>query len=418
MKNYLLLSTVLLVSILTTSCNKAGESAKANTPPPTTVKIATLQNGQLQDTSQYVGTLQAERTVDLKPEIQGRIEKILVQPGARVKQGDAIVILNPEQALPQYNSAQAAVAAAIAARNTAAKNLQASIAQLSQSQSQYQLAKINNTRYQYLAQQGAVDRATADNYATNLKVQQGVVRTNQNQIAANRAALTQAEANVRQAQANAAAAQVNVNFKRVAAPIDGFVGNINLKIGDYVNTGDTLTTINQNNAFDLQIPIPISRSNELKTGLPVQLLDPNTNAVLGSGNIYFVSSQADSNAQSIITRARFLNKGGNLRDGQYVKASVIWNTKQGVLVPVNAVTTIGGQSFVFVAKQNQVNGKNQLVARQVPVTLGDIQGQQYQIEKGLKPGDEVITSGILKLRDGVPIVSNANNAANNAQSQS
>lgn len=417
MKNYLSLSTVLLVSILTTSCNKVGESAKANTPPPTPVEIETLQRGKLQDTSQYVGTLQAERTVNLKPEIQGRIEQILVQPGARVKQGDAIFILNPEQALPQYNSAQAAVAAAIAARNTAAKNLQASIAQLYQSQSQYQLAKVNNTRYQYLAQQGAVDRATADSYATNLKVEQGVVRTNQNQIAANRASLIQAGANVRQAQANAASAQVSVNFKRVAAPIDGFVGNITLKIGDYVNTGDTLTTINQNNAFDLQIPIPINRSGELKTGLSVQLLDPNTGTQLGSGNIYFVSPQANSTAQSIITRARFMNTNGNLRDGQYVRASVIWSTKPGVLVPVNSVTTIGGQSFVYVAKQNQVNGKNQLVARQVPVTVGDIQGQQYQIEKGLNPGDEVITSGILKLRDGAPIASDTNNTTN-TQSQS
>lgn len=410
MRNYLLLSTALLLSILTTSCNKAGDSAKANSPPPTPVKLQSLQNGRLEDTSQYVGTLQAERTVNLKPEIQGKIEQILVQPGAKVKPGDAIFLLNPEQALPQYNSAQAAVAAAIAGRNTAAKTLQASISQLYQSQSQYQLAKVNNTRYQYLAQQGAIDRATADSYATTLKVDQGVVRTNQNQIAANRASLAQAEANVKKAQSDAASAQVSVNFKRVTAPIAGSVGNITLKVGDYVNTGDTLTTINQNNAFDLQIPIPINHSAELKTGLPVQLLDPNTSTLLGSGNIYFVSSQADSNAQSIITRARFLNTGGNLRDGQYVKAGVVWSTKSGVLVPVNAVTTIGGQSFVFVAKQNQVNGKNQLVARQVPVTLGDIQGQQYQIEKGLNPGDKVVTSGILKLRDGVPIVSDANNS--------
>ena len=209
---------------------------------------------------------------------------------------------------------------------------------------------------------------------------------------------------------------MTVNQKRVVAPIAGSVGNINLKVGDYVSTGDTLTTINQNNAFDLQIPIPISRAGELKTGLPVQLLDPNTSAEVGSGNIYFVSSQANSNAQSIVTRARFLNRGSNIRDGEYVKARVVWNTKPGVLVPVNAVTTIGGQSFVFVAKENQVNGKKQLVARQVPVTIGDIQGQQYQVEKGLNSGDQVITSGTIKLRDGSPIVSQANNSSSPSKS--
>ncbi len=410
MRKYPLLGTVLLLSILTSSCNKANDSAKASSPPPTTVQLQSLQTGTLQDSSEYVGTLEAEKTVNLKPEIQGRIQQILVPPGAQVKQGSPIIILTADQTVPQYNSAQAATAAAIAARNTATKNLQATGSQLSQAQAQYQLAQANNTRYQYLVQQGAIDRATGDTYATNLKVQRDAVRTAQNQVAANQANLVQAEANVRKAQADAASYEVTVNQKRVVAPISGSVGNINLKVGDYVNTGDTLTTINQNNAFDLQIPIPISRAGELKTGLRVQLLDPNTSAAVGSGNIYFVSSQADSNAQSIVTRARFLNRGSNLRDGQYVKARVVWNTKPGVLVPVNAVTTIGGQSFVFVAKENQVNGKNQLVARQVPVTVGDIQGQQYQIEKGLNSGDQVITSGTIKLRDGSPIVSQANNS--------
>ncbi|MDF5725317.1 MAG: efflux RND transporter periplasmic adaptor subunit [Rhizonema sp. PD37] len=410
MRKYPLLGTVLLLSVLTSSCNKANDSAKASSPPPTAVQLQSLQTGTLQDSSEYVGTLEAEKTVNLKPEIQGRIQQILVPPGAEVKQGSPIIILTADQTVPQYNSAQAAIAAAIAARNTAAKNVQATRSQLSQAQAQFKLAQANNTRYQFLVQQGAIDRATGDTYATNLKVQQGAVRTAQDQVAANQANLVQAEANVRKAQADAASYEVTVNQKRVVAPISGFVGNINLKVGDYVNTGDTLTTINQNNAFDLQIPIPISRSGELKTGLAVQLLDPNTNAAVGSGNIYFVSSQADSNAQSIVTRARFLNRGSNLRDGQYVKARVVWNTKPGVLVPVNAVTTIGGQSFVFVAKENQVKGKKQLVARQVPVTLGDIQGQQYQIDKGLNSGDQVITSGTIKLRDGSPIVSQASNS--------
>ena len=415
MRKYPLLGTLFLLSILTSSCNKANNSDKASSPP-TQVQLQSLQTGTLQDSTDYIGTLEAEKTVNLKPEIQGRIQQILVPPGALVKRGDPIIILTPDQTVPQYNSAQAAVVAAIAARNTAAKTLQATRSQLSQAQAQSQLAQANNKRYKFLVQQGAVDRATGDTYATNLKVQADAVRTAQNQVAANQANLVQAQANVRKAQADAASYEVTVNQKRVVAPIAGSVGNINLKVGDYVSTGDTLTTINQNNAFDLQIPIPISRAGELKTGLPVQLLDPNTSAEVGSGNIYFVSSQADSNAQSIVTRARFLNRGSNIRDGEYVKARVVWNTKPGVLVPVNAVTTIGGQSFVFVAKENQVNGKKQLVARQVPVTIGDIQGQQYQVEKGLNSGDQVITSGTIKLRDGSPIVSQANNSSSPSKS--
>ena len=159
---------------------------------------------------------------------------------------------------------------------------------------------------------------------------------------------------------------------------------------------------------------------------------PTLKNLLSVGSIYFVSSKVDPNAQSVLTRAKFSNTNGNLRDSQYVKASIVWDTSPGVLVPVTAVKTIGGQSFVFTAanqtnqtdttKQNNKTNqpdqpdqsKPQLVAHQVPVTLGQIQGQDYQITKGLKPGDRVIISGIQKLRDGAAISPQSSNAANAA----
>lgn len=403
MKHYQLLGTALLLSVLTTACGKGEQSAKASGPPPTPVQLQNLQASTLQDSTEFIGTLEAEQSVELKPQIEGRIDQILVQPGARVNRGDPIFLLNPAQTVPQLNSAQANVNATVAARATAAQQVQVARAQLASAQSQYQLAQTNNNRYQYLAGQGAINQSTAEQYATNVRVQADAVRQAQAQVNASQAALNQAEANVRRAQAEAAAAAVNVEFKRVTAPISGSVGNITLKPGDYVTTGQTLTTINQNNFFDLQIPIPLSRSGQLRPGLAVQLLDPNTGNQLGSGSIYFVSPQTDPNAQSILTRARFPNASGNLRDAQYVRARVIWSTQPGVLVPTEAVTPIAGQNFVFVAQETQANGKSQLVARQVPVTLGNIQGQDYQVVKGLKPGDKVIVSGVLRLRDGAPI---------------
>ena len=139
----------------------------------------------------------------------------------------------------------------------------------------------------------------------------------------------------------------------VIAPISGSVGNITLKVGDYVTTGQSLTTLNQNSVFDLQVPIPLGHSKQLHPGLAVQLLDPNGNQLLGSGTLYFVASQTDPSAQTILARARFSNANGMLRDAQYVKARIIWQTKPGVLIPVDAVTSIGGQSFVFVAENQR-----------------------------------------------------------------
>lgn len=403
MIRYQLISAALLLSTLATACSKGGNSAKASAPPPSHVQVQTLQTNTLEDSTEYVGTLQAAQTIQLVPQIQGRIRQVLVNPGAQVKQGDPVFLLDPDVTLPQVKSAQATVSANIAARNTAAKQLQAAQSALTSAQAQYQLAQVNNTRYQYLAQQGAVGVATAQQYATTVRVNLAQVNQNQAQVNAARAALAQADENVRKAQADLQTARVSLNFKTVVAPISGTVGDFTLKTGDYVTSGQVLTTINQNNFFDLQIPIPINYAGQLHPGLPVQLLDPTTGAQLSTGNIYFVSPQTNPTAQSISTKARFSNANGRLRDSQYVKGRVIWSTKPGVLVPTVAVAPIGAQSFVFVVQEKTVNGKNQTVARQVPVTLGDIQGQSYQVVRGLKAGDEVIVSGVQKLRDGSPV---------------
>jgi RND family efflux transporter MFP subunit len=402
-KRYQICSIILLLSTLTSACGRVDGSANASAFPPTPVQLQTLQTRQLQDSTDFVGTLEAEQTVDLKPQIVGQISRILVKPGDRVQPGDVVFELNPDQTVPQLNSALASVNSAKSAVNTAAQQLQAAKSQLASAQSQYELAQVNNSRYQYLAQQGAIDRMTADQYATALKVQANAVNSAKDQVRAAQAGLSQAKAGVAQAQAQANAARVNVNFKQVTAPISGSVGNITLKVGDYVNAGDTLTTINQNNTFDLQIPIPLNRARQLHPGLVTQLIDPTTGAQVGMGTIYFVSPQADATNQTILTRARFSNTSGKLRDAQYVRARVIWDTKPGVLVPVDAVTTIGGQSFVFVAVENTAEGKTQMMAHQIPITLGAIQGQNYQVLKGLESGDKVIVSGVQKLRDRAPI---------------
>ncbi len=404
MKPYHLISTVFLLSILTVACGKPGESAQAKkVPPPMPVQWQTLKTSTLQDSSEYVGMLEAEQTVALKPQIDGRIQQILVKPGDRVTQGEPIFILNPGQTVPLLRSAQASLKSAIAARKTATQQLRVSQSQLASAQSQNELARTNNQRYQDLVRQGAVAQITADQYATALRVQVDAVKQAKNQVNASQAVVNQAEANVQKAQADINNAQVSVNYKRVIAPISGSVGNITLKIGDYVTIGQSLTMINQNSVFDLQVPISVSHSKQLHPGLAVQLLEPNSNQLLDSGALHFVASHTNPSSQTILTRARFSNANGMLRDAQYVKARIIWQTKPGVLIPVDAVTSIGGQNFVFVAENSAANGTQQ-VAHELPVTLGPIQGQNYQVLQGLKSGDKVIDVGITKLKDGAVIV--------------
>jgi 3-deoxy-D-arabino-heptulosonate 7-phosphate (DAHP) synthase class II len=88
-----------------------------------------------------------------------------------------------------------------------------------------------------------------------------------------------------------------------------------------------------------------------------------------------------------------------LRSQQLVRARITWSTHQGLTIPVVAVSRISGQFFAFVAEQK--DGKQ--VARQIPLTLGDISGNDYKVISGLKAGDDVIVSGGQNLADGMPI---------------
>ena len=196
MKLYPLLSTALLVSVLIAFCGKVEESAQASSSLPTPVQLRMLQASTLQDSIEFVGNLEAQQTVELKPQIDEQIQQILVRPSDQVEQGDPIFILSLAATAPQFESTQAAIIAALHACDNAIQKLRAAEAQLASARSQYDLARVNDTQYQYLANQGAIEQLTADQYATNQNVQADAVKSAEEQVAGARAALNQSDANV------------------------------------------------------------------------------------------------------------------------------------------------------------------------------------------------------------------------------
>lgn len=354
-----------------------------------------------------MGSLQSVKQVQLVSQINGRITAVPVTYGQFVRTGTTILQLEPDQTAPQLATAIAQANAAQMALKTAQANLSASIAQRGTIVAEMKLNQANYERAKVLFQEGAASALQLDQQTASLGVSKAQLAAQDETIQANRAAVRQAQANLKAAQAQIANAQVPFSFKQVTAPINGVVGNINVKVGDYVNTGETFTTITENAFFDLLISVPTNYSNQLQPGVAVELLDPKTNEKLSQGSIFFVSPVVNNDAQSILTRARFPNTSGKLRNGQYVKARVIWSRRPGILVPVTAVAPLSGQNFVFVAqnspcKQGDPNPSGQIVCQRL-VELGAVQGQSYQVIQGLKPGDNIAVSGIINLRNGVPI---------------
>ena len=171
----------------------------------------------------------------------------------------------------------------------------------------------------------------------------------------------------------------NLEFNFVYAPVDGIVGNFaDKKIGDFVNVGEVITTITDNSSFLLNVNIPTELKDQLRVGTPVEIVKEDGQSG-PKGQISFVSPRVDQGTQSLLAKFSFANDG-SLSDRQYVRTRVIWNRKPGVLVPTQAVTKLGGQSFVFVKRETtDDDGKTQTVAKQIPVSLGAIQGQAYQV---------------------------------------
>ncbi|MBE9224950.1 efflux RND transporter periplasmic adaptor subunit [Phormidium sp. LEGE 05292] len=274
-------------------------------------------------------------------------------------------------------------------------------------------AAVNVARQQLVAAQKSLSSAQANVTAAqstvtqaqaNIRSAQATVTQAEANIKAAQATVAQAQAGVSQAEANVKAANTALGYNKVVAPINGVVGTIPVRVGDFVNTGQQVTSIIQNDAFELQIPVSVQRTPQLKLGLPVQIINPQNNKPAVIGSISFISPQIDRASQTILTKAVFPNVKDYLRDQLTVTAKIVWNEGTGILIPTESVTRIGNQPFVFVAQESKdKDGKSQMTVNQTTVQLGPVQGNNFQVKEGLQTGQSIAVSNILRLRNGVPI---------------
>ena len=379
------------------------QPAAAQAPPPLPVKVQTIASSQVQSTAEFVGKLEAQERVSLQPQIQGRIDRVLVASGDYVTQGTPILTLSLDQTQANVSSAIATVNSSQAAVRTAEAQREAKRADRAKAESDVKLQEVQFKRTQYLVGQGAQAQSELDMARNKLETAIATLNAADKDVIASQASVNQAQSNVNQAQAQGAANQVNLNQKQVVAPIDGIVGDFSIKAGDYVSVGQTLVSIIKNDALDMRLSVPSNNLAQLRQGLPVELLDASTGKQLTTGSISFISPQVNSDAQAILVKARFGNEDGKLRDGQYVRTRIIWNQKTGIVIPMQAVNRVGGQNFIYVVEEDKSKEKPQFVVHQKPVKLGDVQNDRYPVLEGIKVGDQVAISNILKLRDGALI---------------
>jgi RND family efflux transporter MFP subunit len=320
------------------------------------VKTHVLQLVPIPETSEYLSTLKWRQSAAINPQVAGQIVKINVKSGDHVNANVALIEIDPSKQQATVNSQEAA-------RNAQAATLQ------------YQ--KVQYDRAQQLYSSGLIAKQDFDSaksaYETAL------------------AQYNSLEAQVREQ-------QVQLNYYEVTAPSAGIIGDIPVHVGDYVTTSTLLTTLDQPSNLEAYIYVPVDRSRVLRVGEPVQLLDGSGN-IIARSSLYFVSSEVDPTTQSVLAKAIIANPGDKFRTDEYVRARITWRTSPGLTVPILAVSRINGQFFIFVAEKK---GEGTL-ARQKLIEVGQIIGNDYVVQSGLKPGDHIIVAGFQFLADGVPV---------------
>ncbi len=372
---------------------------QAEAPPPPKVKVATVQPGMLVDTGTYNTQLQSRRAINLSPQVSGRIVQILVNSGVNVPQGAPLIQIDPSEQTAAVASQFATIQAAQATVETSRAELRALEAQRRANLATLEFNRLQAERYTALFEQGAVSKEQAQSYILSYRTAQADLQATDADIRAQQATIIENEKVLQQAQANTQQQAVLLNWFTVNAPFAGNVGNIGPRIGDYVTPQTNLLTLTENQPLEVYINVPIERSPDLRIGLPVELINTTGDAI-GRSQVFFIDTTTNNNTQTILVKALYDNSDNRLRANQQVQARIIWDQKPGILVPTSAVSNLAGQNFVFVAEPGQ-EGKT--VAKQVPIKVGAIQGNSYQVLDGLKANQKIITSGIQRIRDGEPI---------------
>jgi membrane fusion protein (multidrug efflux system) len=362
MKNVIITSFIL--ALVLSSC--ADKSQAPAPPPPPVLPVAAITSENTTTDNEYPASIQGTVDVEIRPQVSGNLDRVLVDEGAYVSKGQSLFKINERPYREQLNNALASLHA-------------------------YEAALINA--------QLEVDKLTP-------LVQNKVVSDYQLKTA--KASQKIAAANIEQAKAMVASARINLGYTNVTAPVSGYIGRLPKKQGSLVSASDVepLTTLSDVHEvfayFSLGETDFINFKSQyagntlgdkIKHLPPVSLILADNNAYPQTGKIDMVDGQFDKTTGAITLRATFPNKNGTLRSGNTGKIRLGINHDDAILVPQSATIEMQDKIFVFtVGKDNKVN--------KMPITVIGKSGTNYLIKDGVHTGDQLVLSGVDKLQEG------------------
>src|SRR5438105_11673425 len=321
--------------------------------PPTTVSSVQVKQEDWPPIFSSVGTISAVQGATVSAELAGTVAEIKFENGRVAKRGDVLVRLDASSEEAQLRSAEA----------------------------ELELARSDLSRARDLATRNVVSKAELDSAESKFKQKEGVVNNMRSMI----------------------------SKKEVLAPFDGQLGIRQVNVGQMIPAGQQVVSLQALDPLYVDFALPQQDLPKLSPGLEVRV---HTDVVSGRefpGKLTALNSSVDPVTRNVTLQATIENKDHALRPGMFAKIDVILPEKEKTLiVPGTAIAyaPYGDSVFVIEKKKDEKTGKESQVLRQQFVRVGEARGDFVSITKGLEPGQQIVSTGVFKLRNGIPVVIN------------
>lgn len=409
------LGAVALAAIVTGCSDRATGTTARPGPPPVPVTAADVVERPVPIQVTAVGNVQAYTTVMIKSQISGQIDRIGFTEGRDVKRGDLLISIDPRPFEAAVRQAEANVTrdraqlrqaeAAFLQRQSDVKQAEANLAR---DQAQLENAQVQERRYRELVAKELVAKEQYDQFRTNVSTLEATVRADRAAVDnagasahAAQAAVDNAQAVIKADEAMVDNAKLQLAYTTIRAPMDGRTGNLLAQQGNIVKANDDgpLVVIAQIRPIYVSFSVAeqhlaaIKQYRDAKV-LKVQARVPGQEPA--AGELTFINNTVDATTGTIQLKATFPNSDGVLWPGQFVEVTLTLTTQPAIVVPSQAIQAGQQGAFVFVVKPD-------LTAEARPVSVGRRLEKDTVIERGVKPGERVVTDGQLRLVPGAKV---------------
>ena len=318
-------------------------------PPPEAVTSIVAKQEQWPATMSVIGTMEAVHGVTVSADLPGSVEKINFASGQSVREGDVLVELDTRQER----------------------------AQLAALEAQRDLARINYGRTQQLVKEGVISRMEYD----------------------------QATAQQKATEANVAEIRATIERKTIRAPFSGILGIRKVNLGQYLAAGDAVVPLQSLNPIYVNVGLPQQSVGQVRVGRNLRITSEDLPSQVFTGRVTAIDSVVDQATRNIQVQATLANPEGKLRPGMFVQVEVVLGASRPVIaLPASAISFAPyGDSVFIITDLKDQKGQTYRGVRQQFVKVEGSRGDQVAVVSGVNPGEEVVSSGVFKLRNGAAV---------------